>query len=145
MDSLHVSSISQPRSILVATALNDLDFLLPVAIEQAKGTGAMIWLLHVIPPDAYVSTESGAFPITKKEKAFREAEAVLDKVTSELKAQNLACAYEIRRWQPAERVVEFIRERGIKRLIIGTSSRGKLGKLLLGSVAEELILSLIHI
>ena len=142
MDPMHLSSITRPKSILVATDLNDLDFLLPVAIDQAKVTGAMIWLLHVIPPDAYVSTESGAFPLTKKEKAFRDAEAVLAKVASELKAQNLACAYEVRRWYPVDRIIDFIREREIKRLIIGTSSRGKLGKLLLGSVAEQLIRSL---
>jgi len=52
--------MTRPKSILVATDLNDLDFLLPVAIDQAKMTGAMIWLLHVIPPQAYVSIESGA-------------------------------------------------------------------------------------
>jgi nucleotide-binding universal stress UspA family protein len=142
MDPIHLSSITRPKSILVATDLNDLDFLLPVAMDQAKVTGAMIWLLHVIPPDAYVSTESGAFPFTKKEKAFRDAEAILAKVARELRAQNLACAYEVRRWYPVDRVIEFVRERGIKRLIIGTSSRGKLGKLLLGSVAEELIRNL---
>jgi nucleotide-binding universal stress UspA family protein len=142
MDPMHLFSITWPKSILVATDLNDLDFLLPVAIDQAKMTGAMIWLLHVIPPDACVSTESGAFPLTEKEKAFRDAEAVLAKAANELKAQNLACAYEVRRWYPADRVIDFIRERGIKRLILGTSSRGKLGKLLLGSVAEELIRSL---
>jgi nucleotide-binding universal stress UspA family protein len=142
MDPMHLSSITRPKSILVATDLNDLDFLLPVATEQAKVMGAMLWLLHVIPPDAYVSTESGAFPFTKKEKAFRDAEAVLARVAKELKARNVACAYEVRRWYPVDRITEFIRERGIKRLILGTSSRGKLGKLLLGSVAEQLIRSL---
>jgi nucleotide-binding universal stress UspA family protein len=142
MDPMHLDSIIRPKAILVATDLNDLDFLLPLAIDQAKMTGAMIWLLHVIPPDAYVSAESGVFPLTKKEKAFRDAEAVLAKVTNELKAQNLACAYEVRRWYPVDRVIDFVHERGIKRLILGTSSRGKLGKLLLGSVAEELIRSL---
>jgi nucleotide-binding universal stress UspA family protein len=142
MDSMQLSSISRPKSILVATDLNDLDFVLPVAVDQAKATGAMLWLLHVIPPDAYVSIESGAFPFAQKEKAFRDAEAVLAKVAKELKARNLACAYEVRRWYPVDRVTEFIHERGIKRLILGTSSRGKVGKLLLGSVAEELIRSL---
>jgi hypothetical protein len=58
MNTTHLSAISRPQSILVATDLNDLDFLLPVAIDQAKMTGAMIWLLHVIPPEAYVSIES---------------------------------------------------------------------------------------
>ncbi len=59
-------------------------------------------------------------------------------MANELKAQNLACAYEVRRWYPVDRVIDFIRERDIKRLILGTSSRGKLGKLLLGSVAEAI-------
>ena len=54
MNPTHLSSMAQPKSILVATDLRDLDFLLPVAIDQAKATGAMIWLLHVIPPQAYV-------------------------------------------------------------------------------------------
>jgi hypothetical protein len=33
MDPMHLSSITRPKSILVATDLNDLDFLLPVAID----------------------------------------------------------------------------------------------------------------
>jgi nucleotide-binding universal stress UspA family protein len=55
---------------------------------------------------------------------------------------NLACAYEVRRWYPVDRINEFVREHQIMRLLIGTASRGKLGKLLVGSVAEELIRSL---
>ncbi len=35
MKPLVLSSIIRPKSILVATNLNDLDFLLPVAIDQA--------------------------------------------------------------------------------------------------------------
>ena len=113
MNSLPLSSMTRPKSILVATALNDLDFLLPVATEQAKVTGAMIWLLHVIPPDAYVSTESGAYPTGLKEKAFRTAEETLAGVAFRLKEQNVACAYEVRRWYPVDQIKEFIRERGI--------------------------------
>jgi nucleotide-binding universal stress UspA family protein len=126
----------------LATDLNDLDFLLPVAIDQARMTGAMIWLLHVIPPQAYVSTESGAYPLVGKEKEYRNAEAALAKVALELREKNLACAYEVRRWYPVDEIKGCIREHGIDRLIVGTSSRGKLGKLLIGSVAEELIRSL---
>ena len=142
MNAMHLSSMSRPKSILVATDLNDLDFLLPVAIDQAKMTGAMIWLLHVIPPKAYASIESGAYPFVEKEKEYRAAEAALAKVALELREKNLACAYEVRRWYPVDEIKNFIREHGIERLIVGTSSRGKLGKLLIGSVAEELIRSL---
>jgi nucleotide-binding universal stress UspA family protein len=142
MNAMHLSSMSRPKSILVATDLNDLDFLLPVAIDQARTTGAMIWLLHVIPPQEYVSVESGAYPFVEKEKEYRAAEAALAKVALELQEKNLACAYEVRRWYPVDETKNFIREHHVERLIVGTSGRGKLGKLLIGSVAEELIRSL---
>jgi nucleotide-binding universal stress UspA family protein len=142
MNATHLSSITRPKSILVATDLKDLDFLLPVAIDQARMTGAMIWLLHVIPPQAYVSVESGAYPFVPKEKEYRAAEATLAKVALELREKNLACAYEVRRFYPVDEIKDFIREHSVKRLVVGTSSRGKLGKLLIGSVAEQLIRSL---
>jgi len=142
MNAIDLPSMSRPKSILVATDLNDLDFLLPVAIDQAKMTGAMIWLLHVIPPEAYASIEAGAYPFVGKEKEYRAAEAALAKVALDLREKNIACAYEVRRWYAVEETKGCIREHGIDRLIVGTSSRGKLGKLLVGSVAEELIRSL---
>jgi nucleotide-binding universal stress UspA family protein len=141
MHPIHLPAISRPKSILVATDLNDLDFLLPVAIDQARATGAMLWLLHVIPPEAYLSTQTGAFPLLQK-KAFHDAEAALARVSFELKTMNVACAYEVHRWYPCDRINQFIREHQIKRLIVGTSRRGKFGKLLVGSVAEALIRSL---
>ena len=139
---MYMSSVARPKSILVATDLNDLDFLLPVATDQARITGAMIWLLHVIPPPAYASTEAGAHPFVEKEKEYRAAEAALSKVALELREKNLPCTYEVRRWYPVDEIKGCIREHGIDRLIVGTSSRGKLGKFLIGSVAEELIRSL---
>ncbi len=134
--------MTRPKSILVATDLNDLDFLLPVAIDQARMAGAMIWLLHVIPPEAYASIESGAYPLGGKDKEYRDAEAALVKAAAELRRMNLACAYEVRRWYPVDEIKDFIREHSVERLILGTSGRGKLGKLLIGSVAEQLIRSL---
>ena len=142
MNPMNLSSMTRPKSILVATNLNDLDFLLPVAIDQARMTGAMIWLVHVIPPDAYASIESGAYPFVEKEKEYRIAEDALAKAALELREKNLACTYEVRRWYPVDEIKAFIREHSINRLIVGTSSGGKLGKLLIGSVAEELIRSL---
>jgi len=134
--------MTRPNAILVATDLNDLDFLLPVAIDQARKTGAMIWLLHVIPPQAYASIEAGAYPFVGKEKKYRTAEVALAKVALELREKNLPCTYEVRRWYPVDEIKGCISEHGIDRLIIGTSSRGKLGNFLIGSAAEELIRSL---
>jgi nucleotide-binding universal stress UspA family protein len=139
VNQMHLSSVIRPKSILVATDLHDLDFLLPVAIDQARMTGGMIWLLHVIPPEAYVSIESGNLPDAQKEKAFLDAEAILNGVAFQLKEKNIACACEVRRWYPIDQIEAFIREHRVERLILGTSARGKLSKLFIGSVAEELI------
>jgi nucleotide-binding universal stress UspA family protein len=136
---MHLPSMIRPKSILVATDLHDLDFLLPVAIDQARMTGAMVWLLHVIPPEAYVSIESGNFPGAQKEKAFLDAEAILNRAAFQLREKNIACTYEVRRWYPVDQTEAFIGHHRVERLILGTSSRGKLGKLLVGSIAEELI------
>jgi nucleotide-binding universal stress UspA family protein len=126
----------QPRSILVATDLHDLEFLLPVAMEQAKATGAKVWLVHVVPPE----TPTGAGTLPEMQRiAFRRAEALLAKATLQLRNQLIRCDYEVRRWYPVDRIIEFVREHEIDRVILGTSGKGKLGKLLVGSVAEELI------
>jgi nucleotide-binding universal stress UspA family protein len=95
--------------------------------------------LHVIPPNAYAEIESGADPFVAKEKIFRSAEAALTQAVLGLRRKTIPCAYEIRRCFPVDQIAEFIHEHNIERLILGTSSRGKAGKFLLGSVAEELI------
>ena len=63
MDPKHLPSIGHPRSILLATNLKDLHLLLPVAREQAKATGAMLWLLHVVPPDVFPSAQTGTYSL----------------------------------------------------------------------------------
>ena len=57
----------------------------------------MIWLLHVIPTEAYVSIECRSSG-SQKEKAFLDAEAVLNRVAVQLK--DTVCTYEVRRWYP---------------------------------------------
>jgi nucleotide-binding universal stress UspA family protein len=132
----------KPRSILLATNLDDLEYLLPVAVEQAEATGATMWLLHVVPPEPYISTASPAYPIFSGEKPSDALENALAKVASSLKQKDLSCAYEVRRWYPVEGISDFVHEHDIDRLILGTTSKGKIGKFLLGSVAEDLIRSL---
>jgi len=135
-------SWSHPKSIAVATDLNDLDYLLPQAKAQAASSGAALMLLHVIPAQVYASPKSGAYPFVNEERALRDAEELLAKITMQLQKEHVGCTYEIRRWFVAEEIRNFVREKKIDRLIIGTSGKGKLGKFLLGSVAEELIRTL---
>ena len=130
-------SISHPRSILLATNLKDLHLLLPVAKEQAKATGAMLWILHVVTLSDQIDTSS-----LLQKRAFHEAGGVLARVSFEMTTEDVPCACDVRCGSPVDQIIEFIREREISRLILGTSSRGKVSKLLAGSVAEALIRNL---
>src|SRR5271170_6163526 len=125
--------LTSPKSILVATDLSDLPCLLPEAIIQARINGAKLLLLHVVPPQDYVSPNSGAYPFVAKEKVVRDAEEVLRNASQRALDEGVACSYEVRRWEVIEETRAFICEKGIERVILGTSSRNKLGKILLGS------------
>jgi hypothetical protein len=97
----------------------------------------MLWLLHVVPPDVFPSAQTGTSLLQKK--AFHETGAVLARVSFEMSTENVPCSYDVRCGSPVDRIIEFIHEREISRLILGTSSKGKASKLLTGSVAEALI------
>ncbi len=126
--------------ILVATDLHDLGSLLPVAIEQAKAADAMLWLLHVLGPGN--TNDLNTHPLLRQETIFRKAEATLATLTATLRQQNVPCGYEIRDRYPIEQVIDFVHQHQIERLLIGTTGKNRLTKLVLGSVAEQLIRSL---
>lgn len=128
------------NQILVATDLLDLDSLLPVAIEQAKAAEAILWLLHVIGPDH--TNDLKTHPLLRQESLSRKAETTLATLIATLRQQNVPCAYEIRHRHPVEQVIDFVHEHQTQRLLLGTSGKKKLTKLVLGSVAEQLIRSL---
>jgi nucleotide-binding universal stress UspA family protein len=142
MKTTNVSSLVRPKSILVATDLHDLHVLLPVAIDQAGATGAAICLLHVIPPISSAANALEAYPLDVEERQFRDAEATLSKLAQQVRDRDLACTFAVRRWSPVEEITRLVAEQGIERLIVGTSSRRRLDKLFIGSVAEELIRTL---
>jgi nucleotide-binding universal stress UspA family protein len=57
------------------------------------------------------------------------------------RASNLGvhCSIVVRPGQAAEQILAFLRERRVDRVVMGTHSPGPIGKLLVGSVAEEVL------
>jgi len=142
MDRRNVDSWTHPKSILVATNLTDLERLLPYAKAQAKATGAMLWLVHVVEEPVYGTAMSGVNPSVPEEVALRNAQSVLADAVTGLRRANFMCMYEVCRLPIEEQIAAFVRDKKIDRLIQGTSGKGRLGKLLLGSVAETMIRTL---
>jgi nucleotide-binding universal stress UspA family protein len=128
---LPVNRWTHPGAILVATDLSDLDRLMPVALEQAAETGARLILLHVVASNTSLLADAAALP-------FYDTSSVLEFAGSQL---NVPCDAVVREGKATQQIALAARQFEAGRVILGTRSRGKLGKLLVGSVAEQALRS----
>jgi nucleotide-binding universal stress UspA family protein len=132
---------THPAVILVATDLSDLGQLMPFAFEQAAETGARLILLHVLSPAAAIPLDASGMPYYDPVGVLEFAAKTLEPWCALARRQNLACDALVREGYPAQQVKASVRQFQADRVLLGTRSRSKLGKLLLGSVAEQVLRS----
>lgn len=132
---------SNPASILLATDLADVDKLFPFALEQAKETGAHIFVLHVLTGTNSIAVDSGGLPYYSPTEAFDYAEKYLATYCTDARRASVDCEVIIREGGAAQQILATARQMRVDRILLGTRSRGKWGKLLLGSVAEQVLRS----
>ncbi len=130
-----------PSIIMVATDLNDLERLMPVAMEEARQTGARLILLHVLAVNAMLSSDAAGLPYYDTAGALEFADRALRPWCELARRENLACDALVREGNPAQQVTAAVRQFQADRVLLGTRSRGKFSKLLLGSVAEQVLRS----
>ncbi len=102
---------------------------LGLAKEHAKIFDARIYVLHSLVTD-----------LPKKEHVLDEED--MDKVKSSLEKDGFSCETHltVRNMMPGEHLVEFANENGIDEIIVGIRMRSKVGKILVGSTAQHVIL-----
>ena len=132
---------ANPAVILVATDLSDLERLMPHAIEQAQASGARLILLHVLPALAAVSADAVGVPCYDTEGALEVADKMLQSSCETARRRGLRCDSVVREGNPAQQIAVAIRQFQADRVLLGTHSRSRLGKLFLGSVAEQVLRS----
>jgi nucleotide-binding universal stress UspA family protein len=132
---------TQPAVILVATDLSDLDRLMPFAVEQASQTGARLILLHVIAGSAAMSVDAVGLPYYDPSGALEFAERLLRPWCELAHRRNITCDALVREGQATQQIAAAGRQFQADRILLGTRSRSKLGKMLLGSVAEQVLRS----
>lgn len=133
---------SQPAVILVATDLGDLARLMPVAVEQASQSGARLILLHVVATAAVLSTDAAGMPYYDPAGVLEFADKALRPWCESARRSGIACDALVREGHPAQQVAVAARQFQADRVLLGTRSRSKLSKLLLGSVAEQVLRSI---
>jgi nucleotide-binding universal stress UspA family protein len=132
---------ARPALILVATDLSDLDRLMPHAMEQAAATGARLLLLHALAAVVAISADAAGLPYYDVAGALESADKALQPWCELARRRGIRCDAIVREGHPTHEIGVAIRQFKADRIIVGTRSRSKLGKLLVGSVAEQVLRS----
>jgi nucleotide-binding universal stress UspA family protein len=114
---------------------------MPFAVEQAAETGARLVLLHVLDTRAAVATDAIGMPLYDPAGALEFAAKTLEPWRALAHRQSVGCDVLVREGHPAHQIATVIRQFRADRVLLGTHSRSRLGKLLLGSVAEQVLRS----
>ena len=135
------NSWTHPSLILVATDLSDLDHLMPFALQQALETGARLILLHSLAPSAALSVDPAGISYYDSSSAVQFATNTLEPWCVFARRHHIVCDAMIREGNPAQQIATALVQFQVDRVLLGTRSRGRLEKLLLGSVAEQVLRS----
>jgi nucleotide-binding universal stress UspA family protein len=132
---------SHPSVILVATDLNDLDSIMPFAFEEAAHPGTRLILLHVVSTGEAMSADASGMPYYDPAGALDIATNTLGPYCETARKRGMICDQVVREGHPAQQVLAVARQFHADRILLGTRSRGKVSKLLIGSVAEQVLRS----
>jgi nucleotide-binding universal stress UspA family protein len=130
---------SKPSTILFASEIPANEKAFAFALAQAAEFDANLVIFHVY--DTLVVTASEASGISYYDYAAiaRTAMKDLEPLAQHARQASVRCEIEVRPGMPADQILDFLRERKIDRIVMGTHSPGPIGKLLVGSVAEAVL------
>lgn len=127
--------------ILVATDLNDLDRLMPFALREAAECKGRLILLHVLPGGRGMTADPTGIPYYDPMSALESAGVALEPWCRAARKKNIPCDALVREGSPAQEISTSSRQFQADRILLGSRSRSKLSKLLIGSVAEQVLRS----
>lgn len=132
---------AHPSVVLVATDLSDLDRLMPFALEQAHQPGTRVILLHVLSATEPFAADVTGMPYYDPAGALEIAARILESSCAEARSHGILCDALVREGNAAQQILSAARQFHADRIVIGTRSRGRISKLFLGSVAEQVLRS----
>jgi len=141
MPNLGLSRWTQPAVILVATDLSDLDRLMPFAIQQAHDSAARLILLHVLAAGTVMAVDAAGIPFYDPAGSIDFASKTMEPWRTMARGENVICDSVVREGNAAQQIFTCARQFNVDRILLGTRSRSKISKLLLGSVAEQVLRS----
>ena len=139
MKALELKSQIALKNILFATDFDvSASRALPFAVALANRYEAVLFAAHVIPPEAYAFASPQSVDRILKE-AGDFAAYTLDQIIGPLRYRGLRCEALLGEGSVADVIKNWVQAYSADLVVVGTSSRAGLGKVLVGSVAEEII------
>ncbi|MFT4978035.1 MAG: universal stress protein A [Myxococcota bacterium] len=131
------------KNILVPVDFtDDARRVLAKAQELAAETGAHLALLHVgVSTDAVLSGAAGSVYHNLAERIESEQRETLSRMATELVPAEQPYSQHLRHGEPASEIVACAEEGGHDLIVMGTHGRRGLARMLLGSVAEQVVRS----
>ena len=139
MEALKVKPQVTLKNILFATDFGvSASRALPFAVALADRYGAKFYAAHVVPPGAYALARPESIDLTLEELQAHAIRA-LNQIIAPLRQHGQYCGTLLGCGDVLAVLMEFVQNHGVDLVVVGTSSRGGLSKVLLGSTAEEII------
>jgi nucleotide-binding universal stress UspA family protein len=139
MKLVEIQAKSALKNILLATDFEALaSRALQFAVALADRYHAKLYAAHVIPQAAYAYARPESMERILKE-TYDYAGYQLKQIVGPLKHRGCSCEALLADGDPGEAITALAASQAADLIVVGTSSRGGLRKLLLGSVAEEVI------
>lgn len=125
------------KNILFATDFSPAaDAAAPFAIQIARSYGAKVYGVHVNASNDYAAVAPDAWTVMV-EASEKEAKEQIQRLNEQL--HSVEHEVVIGQGNISETIAKVIKEKEIDLVVVGTRGRTKLGKALLGSVAEQIL------
>jgi nucleotide-binding universal stress UspA family protein len=143
MDVAFKSGWSKPSSILFATEIPVNENSFTFALAQAVEFGAKLILFHAYDTVAVTTSDASGIRSYDEAAAARFELEQLEPLAERVRAAGIQCETVARPGYPADEIIAYLDERegeqAMDRVVMGTHSPGRVGKLLVGSVAEAVL------
>lgn len=128
-----------PDTILLATNLHDIPHLLPHVVAQAKLGNAKVLLVHAVEPSYLRTNPAEGMPFVLPGPTLHSVQGKLNLVVKQFLQEGVLAEPIAVKGLPGEQIPLLIKERKADRVIVGTRSAEAIERVLLGSVAEDLL------
>ncbi|MBS1803570.1 MAG: universal stress protein [Acidobacteria bacterium] len=132
---------SKPSTILFATEIPANERAFNFALAEARESAADLILFHAYDTLVVAASETSGIRYYDYAAAARADIKHLDPLAERARNAGIKCEVVVRPGLAADQILEYVRQRPIDRIVMGTHSPGPIGKLLVGSVAEAVLRS----